>query len=219
MASRSPTRRCWRASAAEELTELLRGYGYEPHFVEGDDPDARASGACWHARQDPGRRFVTIQSVARAPRDGRKAGAPALADDRVSHAQRLDGAEIRRWQAGRRHLARASGADRGFQESRAFEAARRLDAELPAAANCSTNGANSARSSPRLRRPVIAAWAPTPMPMAECAAAFIDAPLPRSRRRSEARRHPGGSHTRPRRLPARCHEAQSRQTEFSPVWP
>ena len=22
----------------EELTELLRGYGYEPHFVEGDDP-------------------------------------------------------------------------------------------------------------------------------------------------------------------------------------
>ena len=22
----------------EELTELLRGYGYDPHFVEGDDP-------------------------------------------------------------------------------------------------------------------------------------------------------------------------------------
>ena len=22
----------------EELTDLLRGYGYEPHFVEGDDP-------------------------------------------------------------------------------------------------------------------------------------------------------------------------------------
>ena len=22
----------------QELTELLRGYGYDPHFVEGDDP-------------------------------------------------------------------------------------------------------------------------------------------------------------------------------------
>ena len=47
----------------EELTELLRGYGYEPHFVEGDEPMAvhqdlarRARcGARAHPR-DPGRR-------------------------------------------------------------------------------------------------------------------------------------------------------------------
>src|SRR6202008_3721280 len=25
--------------SAEELTDLMRGYGYEPHFVEGDDPE------------------------------------------------------------------------------------------------------------------------------------------------------------------------------------
>ena len=30
---------------------LLRGYGYEPHFVEGDDPGARASKTGRHARQ------------------------------------------------------------------------------------------------------------------------------------------------------------------------
>ena len=35
----------------EELTELLRGYGYEPHFVEGDEPAARAPGAGRRARQ------------------------------------------------------------------------------------------------------------------------------------------------------------------------
>ncbi len=33
-------RPCWRASPHEELEALLRGYGYEPYFVEGDDPAA-----------------------------------------------------------------------------------------------------------------------------------------------------------------------------------
>ena len=35
----------------QELTELLRGYGYDPHFVEGDDPGTRASKSCRDARQ------------------------------------------------------------------------------------------------------------------------------------------------------------------------
>ena len=41
-ATRSPIRRCSRASAHEELDALFRGYGYKPHFVEGDDPDGHA---------------------------------------------------------------------------------------------------------------------------------------------------------------------------------
>ncbi len=38
----------------EELTELLRGYGYDPHFVEGDDPALVHQIACRHARCDLG---------------------------------------------------------------------------------------------------------------------------------------------------------------------
>ena len=38
----------------EELTDLLKGYGYEPHFVEGSSPDADTSGCCCHAGYDPG---------------------------------------------------------------------------------------------------------------------------------------------------------------------
>ena len=35
---RSPGRRCSRAFPQEELASLLTGYGYQPYFVEGDDP-------------------------------------------------------------------------------------------------------------------------------------------------------------------------------------
>ena len=38
----------------EELTELLRGYGYDPHFVEGDDPALVHQGLAGDARRDPG---------------------------------------------------------------------------------------------------------------------------------------------------------------------
>ena len=38
----------------QELTDLIRGYGYEPHFVEGDDPRRGASKSGRHARYDPG---------------------------------------------------------------------------------------------------------------------------------------------------------------------
>ena len=46
----------------EELTELLRGYGYEPHFVEGDEPPLvhqaarrRAGRGAGRHPRDPGR--------------------------------------------------------------------------------------------------------------------------------------------------------------------
>ena len=41
-ATRSPARPCSRAFRHEELDSLLRGYGYAPIFVEGDEPDADA---------------------------------------------------------------------------------------------------------------------------------------------------------------------------------
>ena len=102
----------------QELTELLRGYGYDPHFVEGDDPALVHQSLAGDARQRFCVRIRQIQSAARVRGETQEPGAPALADDRLPHAQGLDRPEIRRRQAGRRHLARASGADRRFQESR-----------------------------------------------------------------------------------------------------
>ena len=115
----------------QELTELLRGYGYDPHFVEGDDPalvhQSLAGALDKVLHPDSGH-------SERGPRSHEwgKSEASSLADDRVPHAKRLDRAEIRRWQAGRRHVARASGPNRGFQKARTSAAARRLDEELSA---------------------------------------------------------------------------------------
>ena len=36
--TRSPIRRCWPASREDELLDLMRGYGYDPHLVAGNDP-------------------------------------------------------------------------------------------------------------------------------------------------------------------------------------
>ncbi len=113
----------------EELDALLRGYGYAPHFVEGDDPktmhelmadDPRDR----HQRHPahPGRRAA--QRILEAPR---------LADDRDADAQGLDLPQGDRRQAGGGLLARPSGADgRDAREPRACPAARSLDEELPA---------------------------------------------------------------------------------------
>ena len=58
---------CWRGYRTEELESLFRGYGWTPHFVEGDDPaadapaDGRDAGACV-------RQIRAIQQEARAHR-------------------------------------------------------------------------------------------------------------------------------------------------------
>ena len=39
-ATRSPTRPCSRGSPTRSCSALFEGYGYHPHFVEGDDPPA-----------------------------------------------------------------------------------------------------------------------------------------------------------------------------------
>ena len=104
----------------EELTDLLRGYGYEPHFVEGTDPDVMHQ-ALAGTLDTILAEIREIQSVGPRRRRIRDSRASPLADDRVSHAQRLDRPEIRRWPAGGRHLARPSGADCRLQEARTSE--------------------------------------------------------------------------------------------------
>jgi len=90
----------------QELESLLRGYGYRPITVAGDDP---------------------------AKVHRQLAAATGLADDRAAHAEGLDRAEDRRRQEGRGHLALASGAaGRDPRQSRTPRAAGGMVAQLPA---------------------------------------------------------------------------------------
>ncbi len=69
-----------------ELEDLLRGYGYEPFTVDGDDPDDDASGDGRHARH-------YLRSHRRHPEEppAKKATrAPTLADADHAHAKGLD---------------------------------------------------------------------------------------------------------------------------------
>ena len=108
----------------EELTRPAARLRLRPALRGRRRPGARAPGARGHAGHHP--RPHPRHSGRRPQRGcwqrGRPEGAPALADDRVPHPQRLDRAEDRRRQAGRRHLARPSGADRRRQDARAPEA-------------------------------------------------------------------------------------------------
>ena len=165
----------------QELTELLRGYGYDPHFVEGDDP-ALVHQSLAATLDNILAQIRQIQSAARSAGADRPSGTTALADDRVSNAQGLDRAEICRWPAGRGDLARASGSDRGLQESRTPQAARRLDEELSAA--------GVVRRARQISRGIRRAGADRPSSHGlqsarqwrRIAAAAVDAALPRLRR-------------------------------------
>ena len=141
----------------EELEQLFRGYGYTPHFVEGDDPatmhELMAATLDTVDRRDP------QHQGAGAARGGR---APALADDRAAHAQGLDLPEGNRRQAHRGLLARAPGADgRDAREARARAHPRTVDEELPAdravrrrrPAAARAGGAAAARRAPHERQP------------------------------------------------------------------
>ena len=158
-ATRSPTRPCSPASATRSSSSLFRGYGYTPHFVEGDDPQVmhEAMAATLDARLRPRSRR---SSAARGPRRRRRA--PALADDRPAHPQGLDLPEGDRRQAHRGLLALAPGADgrdarttpstsriledwmKSYRPEELFDAAGRLRPELAALAPAGTRrmGAN-----------------------------------------------------------------------------
>ena len=111
----------------QELTDLIRGYGYEPHFVESDVP------ALVH-RSLAGTLDSILAEIHEIQKGGAflsgDGGAAALAHDRVPYAKRLDRAKVCGRRAGRGDVARASGSDREFQKSRTSQATRRLDEEL-----------------------------------------------------------------------------------------
>ena len=75
----------------DELRALLEGYGYEPYFVEGDDPPTmhQRMAATLDAVADE------IREIQRRRARGRRHRAAALADDRAAHAQGLDRARRR----------------------------------------------------------------------------------------------------------------------------
>ena len=153
----------------EELEHLLRGYGWTPYFVEGDEPEKMHQAHGRHPRSG-GR--GNPADPARCPHPGRH-HSPALADDRPQVAQGLDRTEVHRWSAGRGHVPGASGAALRvcLDSSRASQAARELDEKLqagrtlrrarPAHARTGRAGAEGrptdGRQSPRQRREVCSA--------------------------------------------------------------
>ena len=78
----------------DELAQLFTGYGYEPYFVEGHEPDAMhplMAGTLDTV-------IAEIHSIQHKARLQGVNGAPRLADDHSSHAERLDRA-ARSWTA------------------------------------------------------------------------------------------------------------------------
>ena len=72
-----------------ELESLLRGYGYRPITVAGDDP-AVVHQPLAAALDDA---FDDIAAIQRAARTGETDRAAGVADDRAAHPQRLDRTE------------------------------------------------------------------------------------------------------------------------------
>ena len=141
----------------DELDHLMRGYGYEPHFVEGDDPKVM------HELM-----AKTLEKAINDIRDIQHRGAqqavleaPDLADDRHAHAERLDLSEDDRRQARGRLLAVSSGADGRYVLGGARPDSRNLDEELPArgavrrdrAPHTRTRGAAAEGDAPDERQP------------------------------------------------------------------
>jgi xylulose-5-phosphate/fructose-6-phosphate phosphoketolase len=77
----------------EELEALLRGYGYTPHFVEGDDP------AKMHQLLARTLDLVIgeIKAIQADARENGFTNRPPVADDRVPQSQGLDRPEGSRW--------------------------------------------------------------------------------------------------------------------------
>ena len=115
----------------KELTELLRGYGYDPHFVEGDDP------ALVHQSL-----AATLDNVLALIRRIQSSARSAGANDRVARPRwpmivfqtpkGWTGPKFVDGTAGRGNVAGASGSDCGLQESGASQVAGRLAEKLPA---------------------------------------------------------------------------------------
>ena len=89
----------------QEVTELMRGYGYEPNYVSGDDP-AKMHELMALALDRCADEIAAIQAAAR---DRGTVKSSTLADDRAAITERLDWTSDSRWKADRKFLSVASG--------------------------------------------------------------------------------------------------------------
>ena len=161
-------------SATTSSTQLLRGYGYEPYFVEGDDPRDDASADGGDARRGRRTRFAASSSDARTNGFTR---APALADDRAAHAERLDRPEGRRRQAGRGTLrAHQVPLAELAKKPEHLQHARAVDAELRARGAVRRERAAASRARRARAAGRRAAWARTRTRTAGCCCAICACP-------------------------------------------
>ena len=139
MLARIPRRR-----AAEPLPRLwLR----RRIFVEGDEP------APMHQRMAAtfdDASSTDIAAIQRDARSGRRPDTAALADDRAAHAEGLDRAEDGGRQAGRRHVALASGAARRAADNPEHLRCSRTGCAAIGRRSCSTRTASWCRRSAAL---------------------------------------------------------------------
>ena len=135
--------------SARRAAELMRGYGYTPHFVAGDDPASRAPAARRHARRPCSTTSPQIQDAARSARA--TLGRPAWPMIVLRTPKGWTGPKDGRRPPGRGHLARppgAAGRDRAPTPSTARSS--RSGCAATALRSCSTP---TGRSSARAGRP------------------------------------------------------------------
>jgi xylulose-5-phosphate/fructose-6-phosphate phosphoketolase len=146
----------------------LRGYGWTPYFVEGDEPERMH--AAMATTLDRGlEQIKDIQHRARSKGDLKR---PALADDRPQFPEGLDRPEVGRWSANRRQLPRASGAHcRGRGPPRAPASCWKTGSRATGRRSCSMGRADCDRSWPSWPPRASGAWAPIPTPTAVCCCA------------------------------------------------
>ena len=95
------------------LEQLLRGYGWVPHFIEGDDPRTMHQLMV----QAVDRVVADIREIQHAARTRGFSRDADVADDRPRDAKGMDWPQGRRWSADRGHLSRSPGAALGSRRS------------------------------------------------------------------------------------------------------
>ena len=197
----------------EELDQLLRGYGWTPYFVEGEEPEEMHQTMA--ATLDKVvEQIQKIQHDARIQGDATRPRWPMIV---LRSLKGLDRTESHRWSAGRGHVPGASGAAlRVFiVSSRASRAARELDAKLQAGGTlrrARSTRARTGRAGAEGRPPD---GRQSPRQRWETAARTPHAGLPQLRRqRPRAHRRRGRQCARAGPVPARRDQAERGSAEF-----
>jgi phosphoketolase len=93
----------------EELEQFLRGCGWTPYFVEGDEPEKMHELMATTLEKA----IEDIRQIQKQRAEQKRHHSAALANDRPQVTQGLDGTESRRWPANRGHFPSAPGAAPG----------------------------------------------------------------------------------------------------------